>query len=660
MTNPSLPDLLKDSSEPLGTDNEYFLVTIVDLELGTSYPLEFRWKYKDGTSSEIWSAVYNVTTQFATPPNTPQFLSTNVTGGAGTITIEWNGNDSAGNALTNIDRIEVWISEPPFDSTKSVYQSKTAFKTTIAAPAGSYTVALYAVTLNGAYSSVSSAHTVNVTSVAAPVSAPTLPTGLSITTAPFAVTANWDGTYSSSTFDGFKSIDIHVRGSDLGSTATAGFSTSTQVASLTVNSTTNRQNISLDNLRQALSLASNDLAYTSPMYFYYIARNINDALYSVSGTPTYTRINSTSVNPSQANFVDLTSGVISVENLVAGNGQFSSWLRTGTAGGSRIELSAVSDFTNGGNTVQKGLVAYSSGSTEVFNLDIDAGTLTINGSGTFTGNLSIGSSNDIFKAEPATGIWLGNATYASAPFRVSKNGALFAESGTIAGWQLQSSFLQNTSGTFKISSTNADPQIQVGSDASGHIRISPTYGVAHYSSGTTLSGKFTLSPTGTSQISGWTIGANSIFKGNTILDSTGTNGYIAIGSGSSFFKAGDQGVQFGSETFGVAPFRIGIDGSFTFGGGIITGTTNSVTINGGQITLQVTGDVESDNNNFAGDPTLTLNTSNRITRGRRFLFNGTSNVPTNPSSWNGSEGTWTNHNFTYTGTVKAGDVVMIY
>lgn len=602
----SLPDLLKDSSQPLSPDNEYFLVTILDLDLGTTYPLQLRWKYKDGSLAEFWSAVYNVTTSFATPPNTPQFLSTDVTGGAGTINIKWSGNDSAGNPLTNIDRIEVWITEPPFNG-KSVYQSKTAFNTTIAAPAGDYTVALYAVTLNGAYSSISSAYTVTVTSVATPVEAPTLPSGLSVASAPFAVSVNWNGTYSSADFDGFKSIDIHVRGSDLGSTATTGFSASTQVASLTVNSTTNRQNISLDNLRQALSLASNSAAYTSPMYFYYIARNISDALYSVSGTPTYTRINSTSVNPTQANFVDLASGVISVENLVAGNGTFSSWLRTGTAGGARIELSGVNDFSNGGNTVQKGLVAYSSGSTEVFNLDIDAGTLTINGSGTFTGNLSIGSGSSIFKAEPATGIWLGDATYASAPFRVSVNGALFASSGTIAGWQIQSSYLQNTSGTFKISSTNTDPQIQVGSDASGHIRISPTYGVAHYSSGTTLSNKFTLSPTGTSVIAGWSISENSISKGTTILDASGTNGYLQLGSGTSFFKVSSEGIWFGAENVNSSSNKFVYNNST----GILDIRANKYYLN-----------VASNEDGTFGDSTVVQDANDgQLTIGRAFYYN---------------------------------------
>ncbi len=36
-------DLLKDSSESF-EDGNYCLVTIVDLELGQTYPLEFKWK----------------------------------------------------------------------------------------------------------------------------------------------------------------------------------------------------------------------------------------------------------------------------------------------------------------------------------------------------------------------------------------------------------------------------------------------------------------------------------------------------------------------------------------------------------------------------------------------------------------------------------------
>ncbi len=67
----------------------------------------------------------------------------------------------------------------------------------------------------------------------------------------------------------------------------------------------------------------------------------------------------------------------------------------------------------------------------------DGASLTINGAGTFTGALSggtisIGSGDSIFKAD-SNGIYLGNATFGSAPFRVSLAGVLTATSGTFSG-----------------------------------------------------------------------------------------------------------------------------------------------------------------------------------------------------------------------------------
>ncbi len=65
-----------------------------------------------------------------------------------------------------------------------------------------------------------------------------------------------------------------------------------------------------------------------------------------------------------------------------------------------------------------------------------AGTLSA-AAGTFTGALqggtiSIGSGNSIFKAD-SNGIYLGNATFADAPFRVTPAGVMTATSATISG-----------------------------------------------------------------------------------------------------------------------------------------------------------------------------------------------------------------------------------
>ncbi len=594
-------DLLKDTSESF-EDGNYFLVTIVDLELGQTYPLEFQWKYKDGTVGKDWSAVYNITTPIKSNPNDPRLQSGDVVGGAGFIKVTWDGNDASGNPLTDIDRIDVHISGTSFgDGTKPAGSFKLSGTQTFSAEPGVYIVQLKAVTVNGATSFFSTARTVTVTAIGEVVQTPTLPSGLSVATAPFAVTVNWAGTYSSSTFTGFKSVDIYAVGSDLGSSVTSGITDTNLVGNLTVNNTPNKINISLDNLRQALGLSTNSDVYSATIFYYFNATNRDGTKF---GSPTYTRINSSSVVPTKANFIDLVSGVISIENLVAGNGNFSSWLRTGTAGGARIELSAVSDFSNSGYTVQKGLTAYSSGNTEIFKLDLDSGALTINGSGTFSGSLSA-----------ASGTFAGTLSAATGSF----SGTITASGGTIGGIIIAADAIQNgaTSGasTFRLDSSG---KARFGASGGNSIIIDPAIGIFQSTNGNSANGNFTLNATGSSTISGWTIGSSSISKGTTILSSSGTNGYIQIGSETSFFKVSSDGLQLGNETFGSAPFRVAPDGTLNATGATISGTLTAgsgSSIGGWSIT---TGTISKSSSytDWAGNPqtlTTTLNSNSSIT-----------------------------------------------
>jgi hypothetical protein len=96
----------------------------------------------------------------------------------------------------------------------------------------------------------------------------------------------------------------------------------------------------------------------------------------------------------------------------------------------------------------------------------DGTNLTINGSGTFSGSLSaasgsftgaltggtisIGTGNSIFKAD-SNGIYLGNATFGSAPFRVSPAGEMIATNATISGTITATT---GAIGGFKIGTTN--------------------------------------------------------------------------------------------------------------------------------------------------------------------------------------------------------------
>lgn len=74
---------------------------------------------------------------------------------------------------------------------------------------------------------------------------------------------------------------------------------------------------------------------------------------------------------------------------------------------------------------------------------IKAKDIDIDGSGTFGGSvtaatilggtIAIGLNNNIFKADGVSGIWLGHANYASAPFKVSLGGVVSATGVSISG-----------------------------------------------------------------------------------------------------------------------------------------------------------------------------------------------------------------------------------
>ena len=68
-------------------------------------------------------------------------------------------------------------------------------------------------------------------------------------------------------------------------------------------------------------------------------------------------------------------------------------------------------------------------------------------SGTFSGaitgsTIDIGSGNTSFHVNTSGQIWSGNATYASAPFRVNNNGSVYSVSGQIGGAYINSEYLR--------------------------------------------------------------------------------------------------------------------------------------------------------------------------------------------------------------------------
>ena len=363
-------DLLKDTSE-IKEDGNYFLVTVTDLEPAKVYPIQFRWQYKDKTFSE-WSSVKKLITPGESNVPVPQIFSGDVIGGPGKILIYWNGKDSTGANMVGIDRVNVYLEDENDtfgDGSEPVNFFKEKGHMSIPVPAGTYTVTLRSVTVRDSVSNPTTGITVTVQDGVI-VQPPTLPTGLSVATAPFGLTVSWGGEYAGDTFTGFKSINIYASATDLGASTTTNISNKL-VGSMTVDQTSNKITVGLDVLKQVLTLTSAQ-AYSTGIYLYYIAVNADGTPYKVSGTTTYTRINSTAVSPTKANLIDLENGLISIENLVAGNGQFQSWLRTGTAGSSRIELSSanVNSTEAGGYAVLSGLTVYNSANSPVFRADL--------------------------------------------------------------------------------------------------------------------------------------------------------------------------------------------------------------------------------------------------------------------------------------------------
>lgn len=105
----------------------------------------------------------------------------------------------------------------------------------------------------------------------------------------------------------------------------------------------------------------------------------------------------------------------------------------------------------------------------------DGTNLTVNGGGSFSGDISaatgtfggsikIGSGESVFKAD-SNGIYLGSETFANAEFSVTPAGALKSTSGNIGGWNINSTKLYSTGISLNSGST---PYLSVGQSTEGY------------------------------------------------------------------------------------------------------------------------------------------------------------------------------------------------
>jgi hypothetical protein len=162
--------------------------------------------------------------------------------------------------------------------------------------------------------------------------------------------------------------------------------------------------------------------------------NVTGAITATSGTFTGT------VNASAGTFTStVTVGGATSGTLQVGTGTNKIKI-VGTSADAGTYINTGSTTPTDGNGFYFGADGKVRIASSTNSLTFDGTSLTINGGGTFTGALSggtisIGSDNNIFKAD-SNGIYLGNATFLSAPFRVTPAGVMTATSGVIGGWNI--------------------------------------------------------------------------------------------------------------------------------------------------------------------------------------------------------------------------------
>lgn len=529
-------DLLKDSSV-VDTNTDYFNITITDLNPSTLYPIQFRYKFNDNTYGP-WSAVKSITTPAETVPSTPNLGITDVIGGNGYIKVIWNGNDSNGSPILNIDRVEVHISGGTFGiGTQVADFFKTAGVKTIAAAPGTYIVQLKAVALSGSSSFFSLSRTVDVVGTENVITDPEDPSIPIASEGKSSLIVSWDGKNSSN-------IDF-TSGSFFGAKVYVGTSSSFTPSDNnwvhTLNFANGYNQVSIPVGTVINKSTGNTLSYETD---YYVKIGTLNQDFETTGN--FVSASGTPVSISYVNPDEIGSGILRAD----------SYIQAGATDGQRVVLS-------GG---QEPFVIYGSdGTTKLLEFESEVGgvgKLNIKGSGTFTGDISA-----------ATGT-LKNALNIGAqsgglyPFSVSSTGVLRAVSGIVGGLTLAADGIQNSTGSFKIDDTG---KARFGS--SSYIDISPTLGI-YNSAGTfslatngTLSLQGSITATG-GTIGGWSVIGNTLTGGNVTLNAG--SGKISIGntSGSHIELDNSSGLRHMNNTTATGNFTLTTSGDLSIKGTI--------------------------------------------------------------------------------------------
>jgi hypothetical protein len=306
-------------------------------------------------------------------------------------------------------------------------------------------------------------------------------------------------------------------------------------------------------------------------------------------------------------YVIIDGGSVSVGTILSANYNFVSG--DFATAGSSFDLSQGNIISSqfsiiNGNAKFKGALEAASG-TFAGSLDAVSGTFTGALSG---GTIEIGTGNNVFKAD-ANGIYLGNTTFASAPFRVTPAGVLTATGASITGAitadslalngamslgasgsiNLNGNFLVDSSGFMSANGANIAGTITATAGTVGGISIANnqinsannafivTDAGALTATNATITGAITAtSGSFTGTVSTDNITATGGTVGGFTLDSTS----LIAGTGATRISLHTtNGIHLGNNTFASAPFRVTPAGDLTANNATVTGT---FTIEGGE------------------------------------------------------------------------------
>jgi hypothetical protein len=483
------------------TDKNFFNFKAVGLKLNKTYAIKFQWIYDDLTLSD-WSPGFFITTSNETAPAVPTSVTVPETSTGGipvTLSV----------FPTNAKRVDVIVTGGVFGTSTVAHSFTTSGVANIAATPGFYTVQLRSVSPSGVTSTVGTSFTITVASVGEVIQAPTNPNGFTSKRILAGIEVSWAGTYASSTFTGFEAINIYA-----GNSATATSGTYEQVGVLTGNNVKNTIVIPIGTY----------VVYGQAVYIHAAAVNKSGTVGTIQANVT-----NQALGPGKATDADINDGavvisklasdVLTVGNLKAGDINATSFIRAGTAGSARVELSSA-NITSGPSA---GFYIYNSAGTAVLSAPLSGG-LSIVGDGTFSGNISA-----------ATGQFEGDLGASGGNFRV-RSGTVTALAGQIGNWIINESAFKSSAVAFpNIELDPVEAKIHLrasagSSEVGNYIKMDTTTGLRI---GSGSSPSFTVAMDGSLTASNATIskssGSNTIILDNYGFRALGSTGDVTIG-----------------------------------------------------------------------------------------------------------------------------------